>query len=510
MQGRPMRKLRTVVLALSMLSLIAADQLGAAVEARAGNSGAAFVGGVIGGALSSAIANSGKVRKAKPSKKSTSRSKSTRPAVVKKAPPAVSAKSVAGWMSAPLPDGTVAVTSTQGLIFTYDKSGNPRLIFKPNDMVIPAGFSQAVPVSIVVDGAAFGVLEAKAQNNSLVIEDPQVLGLEERMKSAREISVTSGLGTATVSLAGFTVAIEQLSQARQQQALVAINTPVTPVPADEPPAVTPQPTDPNSIAVLPPANDVTIEPANITPSVNNISPAPTYKKKVALVIGNGAYKNAGQLANPRNDATAVSQMLSKLGFKVIVTTDASKSDMESSIRTFIQDARSSDLSLFFYSGHGMEVAGENFLLPVDAELADESALSFEVINSKVITNAMGGENKVGIILLDACRDNPFTKSLRRSMVASRAASVSNGLAPINTEGGGLVVAFATAPGDVAADGDGANSPFTTALLKWAPQPGLEIDQVMKRVKAEVATLTNNDQRPWTNSDLTSDVYIANK
>jgi uncharacterized caspase-like protein len=197
------------------------------------------------------------------------------------------------------------------------------------------------------------------------------------------------------------------------------------------------------------------------------------------------------------------------GFKkTIVATDASKSAMETSIREFIQDARSADVSLFFYSGHGMEVSGENFLLPVDAKLADEAALSFEVINSKVITNAMGGEKKVGIILLDACRDNPFTKSLRRAMVASRAANVSNGLAPISAEGGGLVVAFATSPGDVAADGDGVNSPFTTALINWLPQKGLEIDQVMKRVKSEVATVTNNDQRPWTNSDLTSDVFLA--
>lgn len=123
---------------------------------------------------------------------------------------------------------------------------------------------------------------------------------------------------------------------------------------------------------------------------------------------------------------------------------------------------------------------------------------------------MGGEKKVGIILLDACRNNPFTRSLKRSMIASRAAAVSDGLAAIRTEGGGLVIAYATAPGTTASDGDGRNSPFTTALLRWMPEKGLEIEQMLKKVKVEVSSITNNNQRPWTNSDLTMEVYIAGK
>lgn len=230
--------------------------------------------------------------------------------------------------------------------------------------------------------------------------------------------------------------------------------------------------------------------------------------KVALIIGNGAYENAPQLTNPRNDATAMSRMLNELGFTVISAFDANKRDMENSIREFLREAKSADLSLFFYSGHGIEVGGENFLLPIDTKLEDEAALNFEVINSKVITDAMGGDKQVGVILLDACRSNPFSRSLKRSLVASRAASVSDGLAPISASGGGLVVAFATAPGDTASDGSGRNSPFTTALLKWMPEKGLEIEQVMKRVKSDVSASTGNDQRPWTNSDLTKDVYLA--
>ena len=100
------------------------------------------------------------------------------------------------------------------------------------------------------------------------------------------------------------------------------------------------------------------------------------------------------------------------------------------------------------------------------------------------------------------------QTLKRSMVASRAAAVSEGLAPISSEGGGIVVAFATAPGDVASDGDGKNSPFTNALLKWMPQKGIEIELMMKKVKSEVSSITKNSQRPWTNSDLTTEVYLA--
>ena len=233
-------------------------------------------------------------------------------------------------------------------------------------------------------------------------------------------------------------------------------------------------------------------------------------RKVAIVIGNGAYENAQPLPNPRNDASAMSQMLTGLGFKVIVAVDANKSQMEASIREFLKEVRNADVSLFFYAGHGMEVAGENFMLPTDTKLEDEAALNFEVINSKVVTNAMGGEKKVGIILLDACRNNPFTRSLKRSMIASRAATVSEGLAAISTEGGGLVIAYATAPGTTASDGDGRNSPFTTALLKWMPEKGLEIEQMLKKVKVEVSSITDNNQRPWTNSDLTMEVYIAGK
>lgn len=522
---------------VSALSLVSTDQ------AVAGNAGAAFVGGMIGGAIGSAIANSQSRtkkprRQTAPSKPRKSSAPATARSTTKSvAPDGDVAANGAPWLATPMPNGLMVVTNAQGLSFSYDIAGKPRLIIQPAS-ALPATAVAAVPVSVVVDGSVFGLLQARVDSGTLLVDDPQVLGLEQRLKPAKEVTFTSAFSTNTVKLSGFAVAIDQLALFRQQQAMLAASNPAAvqqqapaaaPAPAPAPaPASVPAVTTAAAVPAVPAAPAVadtaaapavqqasitTTEPVVTQPAAGsvNLSAIPALgaqSRKVALVIGNGAYQNAGQLANPRNDATAMTRMLSGLGFKVISSIDASKPVMEESIREFIQDARSADVSLFFYSGHGMEVAGENFLLPVDVKLDDEAALNFEVVNSKVITNSMGGENKVGIILLDACRDNPFTKSLRRKMVASRAASVSNGLAPISADGGGLVVAFATAPGDVAADGDSSNSPFTTALLKWVPQKGLEIDQVMKRVKAEVSTITNNDQRPWTNSDLTSDVFLA--
>ena len=206
----------------------------------------------------------------------------------------------------------------------------------------------------------------------------------------------------------------------------------------------------------------------------------------------------------------MAKMLDGLGFTVISAMDADKAAMESSIRRFLQVVKTADVSLFFYAGHGIEVGGENFLLPVDTRLVDESALNFEVFNTKIITNAMGGDRKTGIVLLDACRDNPFAKNLKRSKSASRSAAVATGLAPISTEVGGLVVAFATAPGTVAADGEGKDSPFTSALLKWLPQKGIELEQALKQVRGEVAQVTKDGQTPWTNSGLKEDVFLAGK
>ncbi|MEM7633947.1 MAG: caspase family protein [Pseudomonadota bacterium] len=233
--------------------------------------------------------------------------------------------------------------------------------------------------------------------------------------------------------------------------------------------------------------------------------------KVALVIGNGRYSNAPELENPSNDASAMARVLQGMGFTVIQGVDLKRPGMENKIADFARAAATADVSLFFYAGHGIQVSGRNYLVPVEATVKDRTSLAFELIDVQKVTQFMGGNGKTSIILLDACRDNPLTRSLARSLGSSRSSTVGQGLAPIRAEHGGMLIGFATAPGDVAADGDGmANSPFTTALLKHLPTPGLEIELAMKKVKAEVLKLTANKQRPWHNSDLAREIYLVSK
>jgi tetratricopeptide (TPR) repeat protein len=231
------------------------------------------------------------------------------------------------------------------------------------------------------------------------------------------------------------------------------------------------------------------------------------QRKLALVIGNGAYRNATELPNPANDASAMAQMLADMGFDVIDGIDLDKRAMDLKVREFIDRVDSYDIALLFYAGHGISVAGKSYLLPVDAILEKSSALEFEAVEADKLYQYMAGDNRTSIVLLDACRNNPFTRSFSRSLGATRAALVGQGLAAPNIQGGGILIGFATAPGDVAADGEGRNSPFTEALLKHLPEPGVEIEQAMKRVKADVYSKTNGRQRPWHNSDLIQSVFL---
>jgi hypothetical protein len=233
-------------------------------------------------------------------------------------------------------------------------------------------------------------------------------------------------------------------------------------------------------------------------------------RKVALVIGNGAYQHSVPLENPRNDAEAMTGLLKSMGFDVISGTDLDKRGTEAKISEFVDKAVQSDMSLFYYAGHGIQVDGQNFIVPIDAKVEKASAIDFELVNFSIITDYMGGEKSVGIALLDACRDNPFTRSLSRAL-GNRSSQVRSGLAELRTQTGGILLGYATAPGDTAADGIGMrNSPFATALLKHLGTKGLEIELVMKRVKAEVIEMTKNEQRPWTNSDLATEVYLGGK
>ena len=233
------------------------------------------------------------------------------------------------------------------------------------------------------------------------------------------------------------------------------------------------------------------------------APGAVRKTRVALVIGNADYKYGGRLANPVNDASDFANVLRTLGFEVIEGRNLDKRGMDEKIAEFARKLDKAGTGLFFYAGHGIQVDGVNWLIPVDArveggDLRPERAAAVKTasINVTQVLSKMEAEQRVNLVFLDACRDNPFGRS-----------GPAKGLAPIQNAVGTLT-AFSTKPGHVALDGDGRNSPFTTALLKHIPTPGLEIGGVMKRVRVDVIKSTKGEQVPFDESSLITDVVLA--
>lgn len=288
--------------------------------------------------------------------------------------------------------------------------------------------------------------------------------------------------------------------AGQQQRDVPV---IGPEPAPQPPqqaAPRPAPQPQEQVAKLPEVQS----PAVVTSQP--VAPLAD-QKRVALVMGNSKYRNTTELANPKNDAAAMSERLESLGFTVITGLDGTKTDMELAVREFVKILPDSDVALFFYAGHAMQVNGKNYIIPVDAKLEDSTALDFETIDLGVVLNFMSGENRISIALLDACRDNPMSRTFARNFKASRSAFIGRGLAAPATEGGEMLIGFATAPGEVALDGEGANSPFTTALLKHISEKNLDVELMLKKVKRDVYEATGRAQEPWHNSALRQEFYF---
>ncbi len=233
------------------------------------------------------------------------------------------------------------------------------------------------------------------------------------------------------------------------------------------------------------------------------------ERKIALVIGNGAYMHAAPLANPVNDAKAMTSKLQSLGFETYTGFDLDKIGMERLLRDFSRASRSSDVNIFFYAGHGMAVEGVNYLVPVDAAFADETSLDFEAVPVDFVTRQMSLSDAVNLVFLDACRDNPLSANLTRSLGSTRSAAVQNGLAEmkVHTGGKGMAIAFATSPGQVALDGEGVNSPFTSALLRHLDAENTDIAEVFTRVTGDVYNATEEQQRPWLNVSLTGPVML---
>lgn len=231
------------------------------------------------------------------------------------------------------------------------------------------------------------------------------------------------------------------------------------------------------------------------------------EKRVALVVGNSAYVNANPLPNPVHDAGEMAKALTEAGFEVIVGQDLDKSGFDGKIRDFARALDGADVALFFYAGHGLQVGGRNFLVPIDASMQKERDLDFEGISVDFVLKQMeiDRENKTNVVFLDACRDNPLARNLARSM-GTRSVSIGKGLAQVET-GVGTFIAYSTQPGNVALDGDGANSPFTTALAKGVRVPGRNLTAVMVDVRRDVLAATQGKQVPWDHSSLTGDFFF---
>ncbi len=229
--------------------------------------------------------------------------------------------------------------------------------------------------------------------------------------------------------------------------------------------------------------------------------APATEQRVALVIGNSSYKDA-PLRNPVNDANDVAAALREIGFRVTLKTNAGQRQMKDAIREFGTELARGGVGLFYYAGHGIQYKGRNFLVPVGANIEREAHVEDETVDAAFVLAQMeDARNRVNIVIVDACRNNPYTRGFR---------SVSRGLAQMDAAQGTLI-AFATAPGSVAADGDGRNGVYTKHLLRQVRQPGVPVELMFKRVRDGVMEETKEKQTPWESSSLRgADFYFSGK
>ena len=228
--------------------------------------------------------------------------------------------------------------------------------------------------------------------------------------------------------------------------------------------------------------------------------------RVALVVGNGGYdgNRISRLENPVNDAELMAKTLEKVGFQVDLVTDADQAKIKASIKKFgkkLVAAGRDSVGLFYYAGHGVEIKGQNYLIPIGAEIEIEVDFGTDAVPADWVLSRMGAaRNRLNMVILDACRDNPFQATVRGE---------SPGLAPMNAPSGTLI-AYAAAPKQLAKDGEGKNSPYTEQLAKFLVEPGLKVEDVFKRVRVAVEAMTNEEQTPWENSSLRGDFYFVAK
>ena len=229
-------------------------------------------------------------------------------------------------------------------------------------------------------------------------------------------------------------------------------------------------------------------------------------KRVALVVGNSAYRNVPELPNPANDAGDVAAALNRLGFSVTLIANASFEEMRRGLIALGREAAGADMAVMYFAGHGMEISGENWLIPIDAELKKDIDAENEAISLRSVMLQVSNTTSLGLVVLDACRNNPFAAKMHRAL-ALRAAT-GGGLGRIEPVGN-VLVAYAARDGTTALDGDGRNSPFTTALLHNIETPGIEVTFMFRNVRDDVMEATRNEQQPFVYGSLSRRaIYLA--
>ncbi len=237
--------------------------------------------------------------------------------------------------------------------------------------------------------------------------------------------------------------------------------------------------------------------AEQTRALTPVKPAPNNERRTALVIGNSAYKSS-PLRNPVNDARAMAAVLTETGFSVLLIEDAGRATMRRVIREWGDQLARGGVGLFYYAGHGMQIRGKNYLIPVTADVQREDEVEDESVDVNTVLSKMeSAKNALNLLILDACRNNPFQRSFR---------SGAQGLAQMDAPTGTLI-SFATAPGSVAADGTGENGLYTHHLLRAIRTPGLPVEQLFKQVRNGVMADTKERQVPWESSSLRGDFFF---
>jgi len=223
------------------------------------------------------------------------------------------------------------------------------------------------------------------------------------------------------------------------------------------------------------------------------------ERRVALAIGNSAYQHARELPNPKNDATDMAAVLRNLGFEVTAAYDLDKAGFDGKIRDFATVLAGSDVGVFFFSGHGLQVGGQNYLVPIDAQLRTAAALDVEAVRLDSVYRAMARETKTSILFLDASRDNPLAHTMggpiRREPAAGELSDAT-------------LISFSAQPGGVALEGASRNSPYAAALIKRITVPGEDLSTVLAGVRRDVMAATNNKQIPWEHSSLPGPFYFV--